>query len=103
MYANKSAIPMTPRRGRNGHIRLIMDTEVYVNLSTTAYTRPTEPGPYAQHGVSNTAAAHDNANAIHKEARRVYDIDKNVDDTLKQEVIAEEEETYISAKKNRVT
>ena len=43
-----------------------MDTAVYVNVATTDYTRPMEPGPYAHHGPRDTAAALADTNAIHK-------------------------------------
>ena len=65
-----------------------MDASVSSNLFTTTYTRQTEQGPYAQHGSSDTAAAQADANSIHKEAQRVYDIDDSVDAALKQEVIS---------------
>ena len=41
------------------------------------------------------------ANSTHKEYRRVYDLDKDVDAALKHEIIAAVEETYLSAKKQR--
>ena len=50
MYANAAAIPTTIGGGYNGHIGLPMDAEVYANVATTSYTKPAEPGPYAQHG-----------------------------------------------------
>ena len=50
MYANSAAIPKTLGGGRNGCIGFIMDAAVYSNVSEMAYTRPIEPGPYAQHG-----------------------------------------------------
>ena len=101
LYENAATIPMMLRGRRNGHIGLLMDTEVYANVATTAYARPAEPGPYAQHGPGNSAAAQPEANKIHKEARRIYDLDKNIDAALKQEVIAKVEDTYLSAKKHR--
>ena len=88
--------------GCNIHTGLLVDTSVYANVVATAYTRPVEPVPYAQHGAGNTAAARADANGIHKEERRVYDIDENVDTSLKQDFIATVEETYLSAK-NRST
>ena len=78
-----------------------MDAAVYDNVSTTAYASPTEPGIYAQHRPDDLEAAWAYANAIHKEGRRIYDLDKTVDATLKQEIITEVEETYLSAKKQR--
>ena len=72
---------------------------MYANVETTAYTRPTEPGPYAQHGPGDSAAAQADANAIHKEGRRIYDLEENVDSLLKQEIIVVVEETYLYAKK----
>ena len=48
-YANSAAILTTLRGGHNGHIGLIMDASVYANFTTTAYARPMEPDPYAQH------------------------------------------------------
>ena len=64
-----------------------------VNVATTRYTKPTDSGPYAKHGPSDTAAARADANSIHRGEKRVYDIDKNIDAALKEEVIAEVEET----------
>ena len=66
LYANTAAIPTALRGVQNGHNGLLMDTSVYESVSTTGYTRPTEPGPYAQHGTGKTAAAWDDTNAIHK-------------------------------------
>ena len=76
------------------------DTSVYANVSTTAYARPTEPGPYTQHGPGDSVEARSNANATHKEGRRIYYLDEN-DSALKQDIIAAVEETYLSAKKQR--
>ena len=64
-----------------------MGATVYVNADT-AYTRPADLIPYAQHGAGYTAAEQANANVIHKEARRIYDRNEILDATLKQEAIA---------------
>ena len=102
LHANAVAIPTTFGGGCNGHIGLITDAAIYATISTTAYARPTKPCPYAQHGPGNSAAAQADANAIQKEGRRIYDLDKNVDAALKQEIIAAVEDTYLSAKKSEV-
>ena len=78
-----------------------MDAAVYANLSTKMYTRLAYPVLYAQHGFRDSTAAWADANVIHEEYRRVYDIDDNVDAVIKQEVIAAMEETYFSAEKQR--
>ena len=57
LYANAAAIPKNLRGGRYVHIGLLMDTAVYANVATTAYARPTDPGPYAQHGPGDSAAS----------------------------------------------
>ena len=101
LYANAAAIPTTLGGGRNGHIALIMDAAVSANVSTMAYIIPMDPGPYAQPGPGNSAAARADANVIHKEGRRIYDLDENLDATLKQEIIAAVEETNLSAKNKR--
>ena len=101
LYKNIVDIPTTLGGGRNGHIGLLMDAEFYSNVGKTSYTRPTDPGTYAQHGPGNSAAAQANKNAIHKEGRRIYDLDNNIDAALKQEIITAVEETYLSAKKKR--
>ena len=98
LYENSGAIPTTLGRERNGHIGLIMYAEVYANVLTMAYASPTEPGSYSQHGTGNSEATQANANVIHKEGRIIYDLDKNVDAELKQEIIAALEETYLSTK-----
>ena len=89
--------------GRNFHIGLIMNAAVYANLSMTAYKRWAEPVPYAQHGVGGTATPGTDMVEIHKEDHRVYDLNENIDATLKKEVIAEVEENYLYAEKNRIT
>ena len=43
-----------------------MDAAVYANVANTRYTRPTDPGPYAQHGPGYTAAARADNNSIYK-------------------------------------
>ena len=101
LYANAASIRSTLGEGRNGLIGIIMEGAVYANVSTTAYTRPTEPGPYKQHGQGDSAAAQADANAIHKEGRRIYDLNENVESVLKQEIIAAAEETYLSAKNEK--
>ena len=45
LYMNAADNPMMLRGGRNGHIGLLMDAAVYVNVAYTAYKRPAEPGP----------------------------------------------------------
>ena len=67
MYANAAAVPADLGRGCNGPIGLITDAAFYANVSTTSYTRPTEPGPYAQHVPGDLAAAQSDACKIHKE------------------------------------
>ena len=101
MYANTAAITTVLEGGKNGHIGLLMDAAVYGNIAATAYVRPMEPGSYAQHGPGDSAAAQADANAIHEEGRRIYDLDENVDAALKQEIIAAVNETYLYAKKQR--
>ena len=78
-----------------------MDTEVYVNVATTAYKRPTEPVLYAQYGLGESAVSRADTNTIHKEGRKIYDLDNNVNAALKQEIIAAVEETYLCAKNQR--
>ena len=90
---NAAAIPTTLVGGRNGHIGFIMYAAVYANISTTSYARPTEPGPYAQHGPCDSSVARADANTLHKEGRRIYDLNENVDAALKQETITAAEET----------
>ena len=66
LCANAAAVPMTlggRGGGRNGHIGLIMDAAVYKNLYKSGYTRPAEPGTYAQHGSGNTEAAQSDTNS----------------------------------------
>ena len=75
-----------------------MDAAVYANVITTRYTSPMYPGPHAQYRPRYTEAAQADANAIQKEERRVYSLNENVDAALRQEVIAEVEETYSSVK-----
>ena len=38
----------------NSHISLLMDAAVYDNADTTAYAKPADPGPFAQHGPGNS-------------------------------------------------
>ena len=61
-----------------------METSVYDNVAITTYKIPTEPGPYEQHGPGNSEEAQYDANAIHKEGRRIYDLEQNVDAALKR-------------------
>ena len=57
--------------GGNGPIGLLMDAEVYATMAATAYTRPTEPVPHAQHGAGDTKAAQADVKVIYKEERRI--------------------------------
>ena len=52
-----------------------MDAAVYANVATTSYATPTDPGPYAQHGPCDSAAAQADVNEIHKEGSIIYDLD----------------------------
>ena len=78
LYKNVAATPKTLGGRHNGHIGIIMGTAVYDNVSTTAYTRPMELGPYTQHGLGESEAPQANVNAIQKEGIRIYDLDDNV-------------------------
>ena len=73
-----------PSRQCNGHIGIIVNSSVYANVSTTYYVRPKDPGSYAQYGPGDSAWGQANANTIHKEGRRIYNLDENVDAALKQ-------------------
>ena len=66
LHKNSDAIPTTLGVGSNGRIGLIMDAAVHDNISTMAYTRPTDPGPYVQHGPGDSAAAQSDANVMQK-------------------------------------
>ena len=55
LYANAAATPTALGGGRNGHVRLIMYTSVFANVSDMAYTIPTDLDTYAQHGADDTA------------------------------------------------
>ena len=101
LYVNAADILTTIGGGRNCNAGLIMDAAVYDNILVTTYTISTEPGPYATHRASDTAAERADTNKIHKEERQIYNIDENLDDVLKQELIATVEETYLTAKKQR--
>ena len=70
----------------NGHIGQLMDAAIYANVTNTGYTRTADMGPYAHRGPRDIDAEQANTNSIHKEERRLYDLDKNVDAALKQEV-----------------
>ena len=78
-----------------------MDTSVCANVATTVYAIPAEPGPYAHHGTCKSAAEQAGVNAIHKEGRRIYNLDENIDAVLKQEIIVLVEAAYLSAKNQR--
>ena len=78
-----------------------METSVYDKVKITTYTIPTEPCPYVKHGPRDTAADRADTNAIHKEDSRIYNPDKNVNATLKQDKVVAVEETYLSAKKQQ--
>ena len=56
-------------------------------------------GPYAKNGPGDSSAARSDANVIHKEGRRIYDLDESTDAALKQEITTAVEETYLYAKK----
>ena len=73
---------------RNSNVWLIMYAAVYADLSGTLYKRQTEPVTFAKHGERNTAVAHVDTNTIHKKERRLYYFDRNIDENLKQKVIA---------------
>ena len=66
LYANAASVPTTIRGGANRLVGILMDTTVYMNVAAMAYTRPEKTGPYAQHGVRDSAAAQADANAICK-------------------------------------
>ena len=101
MYSNAATIPMTLGGRYNGYMRLIMDAAVHANLSGTPYTRQTEPKPYATHGARNTAAEWSDVNINHKKEWHLYNLDDNIDNNHKQEVITAVEEKYLTAKKRR--
>ena len=94
---NAAAIPTTLRGGRE----MATLASSWTQKSMRTSRQPTEPGLYAQHGLGESAAAQADASAIHNEGRKIYDLDKNVNAALKQEIIAAVEETYLSAKKQQ--
>ena len=81
--------PPSPRRlgvgvgGGNGYVGLLIDSEVYANMAATTYKGSTDPGPYTQHGSGDTSSAQSNANKIHKEEWKVYNLNENVYADLK--------------------
>ena len=68
---------------------------------STVFSYMFKPLVLVKHGLGNSAAARADANVIHKEGRRTYDLDENLDAVLKQEIIAAVKETDLSAKNHR--
>ena len=93
MYINAASILTTLGGGRNRHIGLIIDAALYANASTTSYAKPTNPVPYAHRGPGDSAAEPSDENDMHKEGKRIYNLDNKVDTAVKKEIIAALEET----------
>ena len=68
LYLNAAVIPtmLGGGGGRNIHISLLMDAEVYTNIASIRYTRSTDSGPYIRHGPGDTAAAQSDTHDIRK-------------------------------------
>jgi len=81
-------IPINTRRGKNGHIGLIMRTTLYSTLSTVGYVTPRDPGLTPTYGMGTiTLAACQTTEDNHKIRRFTFNQHNNVNNSLKELII----------------
>jgi hypothetical protein len=104
LYGNAAALATTLRGGQHGHIGLIMTPLLYATLTATPHNQPIDPGPTPPLlPVNASAAAHETGRIKHKEARRIYDNNNNMDNALKAQIINTMGDTYLYEMQNKYT
>jgi hypothetical protein len=102
MYGNAASLPTTLGGGQHGHVGLIMTPILYATLSDTNYESPDNPG---NNIVQPAGRVMDREHQWHehKEAKRIFSNNQNMDDALKAQVINNIDDTYLNERQNKYT
>jgi hypothetical protein len=87
LYSNATTLATTLGGGRNGHIGMIMPSELYATLSDIPYHGPPDPGPIPTHAVAANAATRETDRKHHKAAQKLFEHHNNINDALKTQII----------------
>ena len=103
--ANASSIPTTRGGGDLGHLILTVSPAIYLTLSNNdVFNVPPNPGTlFVVPGGNPTGAQIAEAVRAHTEGLREYNLYRNTDRAIKQQVIGAVDNTYIRALKHRQT
>ena len=104
LYANAASLQSPLGGGRHGHIGLLMSPQLYQTLSTTAYTAPTDPGepPKFDDGFYTDQQRRNGINE-HTRRTKLFTNHTNMDEALKNQIIASVQDAYLLRLKNRYT
>ena len=103
LYGNAASLPTTIGGGAHGHIGLLMTPALYATLSPSPYESPDDPGPTPNHTARATTEQRETNRIQHKEERRLYDNNNNMDDAIKSQIIDSVDDTYLCELRNKYT
>lgn len=103
LYGNAASLSTTIGGGAHGHIGLLMTPALYATLSATPYIPPPDPGPTPIHANNASNNVRETARLNHKEARRIFDNNANMDDAIKAQIIDSINDTYLCELRNKYT
>lgn len=104
LYGNAASLPTTLGGGAHGHIGLIMTPALYATLAPgTPYNNPIDPGPVPISIAGASAAVRESDRLEHKEHRRIFDNNLNMDAALKAQVIDTLHDTYLCELRSKYT
>jgi hypothetical protein len=103
LYGNAASLPTTIGGGAHGHIGLLVTPALYATLSATPYIAPPDPGPTPNHPNNVTAGVRETSRIQHKEDRRIFDNNTNMDNAIKSQIIDSINDTYLCELRNKYT
>lgn len=100
--ANSQNVQSNLGGGQYGHLGLVLNVQQYALLSNAPFIRPAHPGVLV---IPNGTTNHRSQllRDQHTEALRVFNEVNNVEKTLRQQIIAAVEPSYLAALRNRQT
>jgi len=103
LYGNAASLSTTSGGGAHGHIGLIMTPALYLTLTATPFVSPPDPGilPIFPHRA--TTERREEILHQHKENRRTFDNNTNMDDALKGQIIDAIDDPYLCEVRNKYT
>ena len=101
LKANAASIPTTLGGGNHGYLGLILSPAAYTTIAATQYVEPIYPGQHPNVPAGTSAANTSTIICRHTEDLRQWRKFKNINTTLKNQLLTSIDDIYVHALKDR--